>query len=179
MSGDWFLTFTGKKFYPVDPRLEDICIEDIARSLSNQCRFAGHVMAGFYSVAQHSLIVSREVPREHALWGLLHDAAEAYCQDIIRPLKKHPDLEGYRHIEARLEAAIAARFQLPLPMPACVKEADDRALMTERRDLLANQKSSPWSCKAEPFPDRIVPMRPEYAEAGFLGRFKELTGGSR
>jgi hypothetical protein len=174
--GDWFQTYTGKRFFPLAPVVEDICIEDIARALSMQCRFAGHVRE-FYSVAQHSVLVSLHVPAEHALWGLLHDAAEAYCQDVIRPVKHSPSMAPYRAIEERMEAAIAARFGLPYEMPACIKEADNRALMTERRDVLATQRA--WSLRAEPFPSRIIPQPPEVAEEQFLLRFRELTAEGR
>jgi hypothetical protein len=171
----WFPTFTGVQFFPAAPRVEDIHIEDIAHALALQCRFAGHVRE-FYSVAQHSVLVSLYVPASDALWGLLHDAAEAYVQDLIRPLKHHPTLAGYRDIEARMEGAIADRFGLPLPMPPSIKEADNRALMTERRDLYAyDPERYQWSIKAEPWPELIVPWGPRTAEARFLSRFAELT----
>ena len=61
-------TFTGKKFDPLNPNLNDFCIEDIAHSLSLQCRFTGHCRV-FYSVAEHSVHVSYQVPAEHASVG--------------------------------------------------------------------------------------------------------------
>jgi hypothetical protein len=72
--GDWIKTFSGINFYPMDPRPEDIRIEDIAHALSNQCRFSGHV-AVFHSVAQHSILVAKTVlteggSREEVLAGL-------------------------------------------------------------------------------------------------------------
>lgn len=82
----WIQTFSGRQFFPLEPRVEDVCIEDIAHGLSNLCRYAGHCEC-FYSVAQHCLLVSRVVPREHALRGLLHDASEAYLIDVPRPIK--------------------------------------------------------------------------------------------
>ncbi len=132
--GDWMQTFTGKQFWPVDPRVDEICIEDIAHSLSLQCRFGGHCLR-FYSVAEHSVLVSQSLPGQFKLWGLLHDAAEAYVLDVVRPLK--PYLPGYREIEDRVMVAICGRFGLdyianPFAMPSEVKLADNRILLAER-----------------------------------------------
>lgn len=83
-------TFTDKKFYFLDIRPEHICIEDIAHSLSNICRYGGHCKQ-FYSVAEHSIACCDRMGNgEDAsvrLWALLHDAAEAYIGDICKPLK--------------------------------------------------------------------------------------------
>ena len=130
--GDWFQTYSGRQFWPCDPKPEEIYLVDIAHALSNQCRFAGHCQR-FYSVAQHSVIVSEQVPFEHAVWGLLHDAAEAYLVDLPRPIKRHSVLgREYKLLEEQLQTCIAWRFGLQNTpeIPACVHVADDRALMT-------------------------------------------------
>ena len=75
--GSWLQTYTGKKFYPFDPREEEVDILDIAHALSQLCRFGGHTKE-FYSVAEHCVLVSMCCPSEVKLLGLLHDAAEAY-----------------------------------------------------------------------------------------------------
>jgi uncharacterized protein len=168
--GDWMQTFTGVQFWPLDPLPSEINIEDIAHSLANQCRFAGHVQR-FYSVAQHSVLVSRIVPRQHALWGLLHDATEAYLVDLPRPVKRYSRLgEEYRGIEARLMQAICVRFDLPFEEPRCVKYADDVLLMTEKRDLMPNSPAK-WRETADPLPYPIVPWAPISAEEEFLATF--------
>lgn len=110
LSGDWIQTFTGKKFYPLSPQIEDICIEDIAHALSNVCRYAGHCR-DFYSVAQHCVMVSDWMP-SMKLEGLMHDASEAYLGDISRPLKHSDAMSGYREAEHRMEAVINAAFDL-------------------------------------------------------------------
>ena len=79
--GDWMQTYTGERFWPLDPRIEDIHIRDISMALGKLCRYGGHTIF-FYSVAEHSVLVSEYVPEEYALWGLLHDASEAYLSDI-------------------------------------------------------------------------------------------------
>ena len=171
--GDWIQTYTGKKFYPLDPRPEEICIEDIAHSLSLQCRFAGHCRF-FYSVGQHSLLVSRSVSTENAMWGLLHDAAEAYLVDLPRPIKKYSELGRiYMQVETKLEEVIARRFGLPLDIPSEVKYADQRAVMTEKRDLM---RPCEWEKDnhLDPFESRIVPWPPGTAESQFIREYDKL-----
>ena len=170
--GGWFQTYTGKLFFPGDPRVEEICIEDIAHALSMVCRFAGHCRE-FYSVAQHSVLVSLTVPPSLALDGLLHDASEAYIHDITRPMKRLPGMAYYRELEHRTEMLIAERFGLTMPQPPEIKDADNRVLMTERRDLLTIHRD--WTWRAEPLPERIAAWSPEMAEVAFLTRFEALT----
>lgn len=130
--GTWMLTATGKAFWPLDPRPEELCIYDIARSLSLQCRFAGH-LSEFYSVAQHSIYVSQVCSPQNRMWGLLHDASEAYCQDLIRPVKAH--LDSYKAIEERIQRCIAERFNLCWPMPDEIKAVDNIVLWAELTQL--------------------------------------------
>lgn len=171
--GDWIQTHTGVEFYPLDPRPEDIRIEDIAHSLSLQCRFAGHCRE-FYSVAEHCVRVSREVPREVALWGLLHDAAEAYLVDLPRPLKRFSEMGRlYKEVEERLLTVVCERFGLPLPEPDIVKHFDTVLLMTEKRDLMC-AAPKPWEDTAEPLVQRISPWIPSYAERIFMTRYSLL-----
>ena len=116
MKTDWIQTYTGKKFFPLKPNPADICIEDIAHSLSMQCRFAGHSKQ-FYSVAQHcNAMVNCWFPhpeqRELAKYALLHDASEAYLTDIPRPLKHLPEFQFYRKAKKRLTKMIYIKFGL-------------------------------------------------------------------
>lgn len=85
-SDNWIMTRTGKKFFPCNPRIEDVDVEDIAHALSHICRFGGH-SSRFYSVAEHSIVASVLCPDEFKLKGLLHDAAEAYLGDVPSPMK--------------------------------------------------------------------------------------------
>lgn len=174
--GPWQQTATGLKFHPLDPRPEEVVIEDIAHALAMQCRFGGHCMR-HYSVAEHCLYVGwrvgllawprnaerelfalRELPlavvkqlARLMLAGVLHDASEAYVVDVPRPVKVA--LNGYAEIEARVMRAITERFGLEagafeLPI---VKRADEELLTTEARDLMTTPPE-PWTFRDEVMP---------------------------
>jgi uncharacterized protein len=165
--GEWMQTFSGIAFWPLTPCQEDIFIEDIAHSLSLQCRFAGHTRE-FYSVAQHSVIVASIVPPEHSFWALMHDASEAYLVDFPRPIKDASRLgDEYKAIESNLMRTICRRFLLPLNEPECIREADNRVLMTEARDLLRPAPMT-WKNKAVPLDELIEPWPAKLAESQFL-----------
>lgn len=172
--GDWFQTATGLVFWPLDPRPEEVCIEDIAHHLSNECRYNGATRA-FYSVAQHSVYVSRLVPPELALWGLLHDAAEAYCKDIPKPLKRWPAFAAvYGPIEARIMAAVCDHFGLPREQPPEVKLADVRVLLAEKRDLRGPSPRRWEEEGIEPMAELITPWEPQLARGAFHARFNQV-----
>lgn len=167
-------TFTGLGFNPLAPDPALIRIEDVAHSLSMICRFGGHCTR-FYSVAEHSWHVSRLVPRVHALWGLLHDAAEAYCGDVLSPLK--PYWSQHRDTESRLTAAIALKFGLRLPIPATVHEADMAMLAAEREQVMVSAPSVPWSKTGTPAPVDLECLSPPVARSRFLKQFHALRHG--
>ena len=175
--GDWMQTYTGRQFWPIDPRPDEVLIDDIGHALANQCRYAGHCKV-FYSVAQHSVLVSKLVPKDDALWGLLHDAAEAYLVDLPRPVKRFSDLgTRYREIEAQLTGVICEHFCLQHVEPQSVKKADDVILVTEMRDLMAHPPQR-WkeSWSNEPLAETIVPLTPFQSELAFMERYHELVG---
>lgn len=176
--GSWLQTYSGRQFFPLDARSEDVTIEDIAHALAATCRYNGHSRR-FYSVAEHSVLVSQNVPEPYALHGLLHDATEAYCGDVIRPLK--PSLVGFAEIEDNLADVIAERFALKWTVGAitAVKEIDDRILVDERDQIMAPPPAI-WNLDdMKPLGVRIVAWGPAIAEALFLARFFELTDGGR
>lgn len=121
-------TVTGIYVNVFEPTPAMICIEDIAHSLSHQCRFGGH-LPYFYSVAQHSLWCSHNVPAQHKLAALLHDASEAYLLDIPKPIKK--ELKDYQVVEDRLMKVIAEKFGFQYPLAEEIKQIDARALQRE------------------------------------------------
>lgn len=167
-------TVSGRIVWPIDPDPASIAIDDIAHSLSQLCRYNGHTRR-FYSVAEHSVLISEAVPPCDALWGLLHDASEAYLGDLIRPVKAF--VPGFADREAVMLAAIARAFGLAGDtVPASVHDADRRILVDEMAVLLP------------PFPPHITPppgpplgvmiagWAPAAAKLRFLDRFAEVAG---
>jgi len=146
-------------------------IETIAHALAMTNRFGGHTNVP-YSVAQHSFIVSRHCAPEDALWGLLHDASEAYLNDIVRPAKQ--TLPDYKWLERRVMDKVCDLYRLPWDMPASVEEADLRMCATEARDLLPGDTWRQWGLP-EPYEFRVYPLDWRTAKLVFLKRYKQLT----
>ena len=167
-------TFCRLDFNYAKPTVGSICIEDISRALSHDCRFAGH-LPYFYSVAQHSWLLSQIVPPEFALEALLHDASEAYCRDIPSPLKHL--LPDYQRIERAVDSVIRERFSLPAVMSEAVHYYDLVMLATERRELdIDDGKKWPLLAGIPQAEMAICPMSSMHARMMFISRFNELTG---
>lgn len=190
-------TSSGRDVFPFAPTAASIDLGDIAHALANKCRWSGHTRV-FFSVAQHSVLVSRytsarpylgdrrveprpslpgRLPglRVAKLWGLLHDAGEAYLPDIPSPIKAFcPDLV---EAEERLLLAIAEAFDLPPEIPASVHAADMVVRSAEARDLMGlDVTQAPWN-RYRPFGDGIVALDPPAAERLFFDEFYRLTRG--
>jgi len=153
--GDFCGIYTGRLFYPMDPRPEDVDPMDIAHALSLRCRW-GCMSPVFYSVAEHSLAVANVArhlaEQEEApfgfgalawAYGLLHDANEAYLPDVPRPVK--PFMPEWAAVEAGVQEAIHARFSLPPVSPEIevfVRKADHIMLMLELDEMFSDGKYS-------------------------------------
>lgn len=172
---------SGDRIDPLHPSVEDIHISDIAHSLSMQCRYNGHT-GGHYSVARHSLIVSQLLYEDPwaidadwpspkngmediallALTGLLHDAAEAYLGDMIRPLKHGPETgRAYLEAEKKLEAVIFKRFGIKWPLAPIIGKADTYVLL--EKELSGVQLRWTWDSTWRTDEDE------------FLERYRELV----
>lgn len=171
-TGDWMQTASGRAFYPLDPRPEEIHIEDIAAALSKLCRYGGHCKR-FYSVAEHCVLMAHAAPDGFRLSALLHDASEAYLSDVIRPVKRH--LTNYEAIEAELERAIARRFCLAFPMPAEVKRLDN-AILADERDQAMLAPPCEWGLTEPALGVTLQFWTPEKAEYEFLAAFRRYGG---
>ena len=166
-------TYLGNRFYPLEPRIDRVAIEDIAHGLAYQCRFNGQTCE-FYSVAQHSLVVASLVPEHLRFAALMHDAAEAYLGDMVKPLKVL--LPQFAEIEDKVGAIIAAAFALDFSDYAPIKRADLVALATEKRDLMPHSVER-WAYLDDivPLPDPIRPLDPASAKRAFLDAFAQLS----
>ena len=178
--GEYIQTMSGR-FYFEDPRESDVSIEDIAHALSHICRFAGHTTR-FYSLAQHSVLVSRAlpIPEDIALQGLLHDATEAYMVDLPRPLKRM--LPAYQRLENDIWKVIARRFRLPEELSPEVKLADNKMLVTEARNILVEHPGNAWWREPHwpaPYKMSIPEWTPEEAKQHFLNDFRYLMEGRK
>lgn len=176
MSDDYIMTFTGKRMRPLQPDPDDIDIEDIAHALSNLCRFSGHVRR-FYSVAQHSVLVSHFCNPADALWGLLHDAPEAYLLDLPRPVKKGLRFHGnavYDVAEDALMDCVCRKFGLDPEMPVSVRKADDVMLATEAHQLMPLDEAF-LRLPQSPLRGSLHCLQPDAAKQLFLTRFSLLT----
>lgn len=181
MKEPWIQTYTGKQFSYFECGPEQICIEDIARALSNLCRFTGHCKK-FYSVAQHSVLVSHRT--KNPLLGLMHDADEAYTGDMCRPLKHNLEPNS-KFIEAGELAWAAIKKKWPALHIVTYDEECDckyhdmRMLVTESHDLLLNGPHPDWQINQKTHPRyddlRIDPWSPDFAMDQFLQRFAELN----
>jgi len=163
-------TFTGKVIDLANFSEDDVRLADIAHSLSIINRFTGHTKEP-YSVAQHSVLVSKIVEERHALWALLHDASEAYVGDVATPLKVM--LPNYRELEEHIQKTIAQKFGLKWPMPHEIKEADLKALMAEKRDLIPGGHD--WGIPVDPAAGEVKPCSWREAKKLFEERYKELV----
>ena len=149
--------------------MEDICIEDIALSLSRQPRFLGHTHK-FYSVAQHSVLCAFYANKEQKLDALLHDASEAYMGDLPKPLKHH--LPDYNYIEKQIQYTIKQIWNVSFnDHIECI---DLRVLHTEMRDL-TNIKFEPTIFP--PFEEIITPWSMGKSYSKFMSAFY-VYGGS-
>jgi len=175
--GGWTQTISGKRFYPLDPRPEDFDIRDIAWSLAHTVRFCGHIMVPIV-VAQHSVIVSQYCDEKDALWGLLHDMSEAYICDIPTPLKKSPEMEGYRMIELGIMNSGCKKFGLDPIQPESVHVADKETLAAEVRQFRTNADEE-WKRSNSSYTriqEKIVPLFGVPAYKLFIDRYEQLTG---
>lgn len=122
------------------PSVDMIDVEDIASALSKICRFGGHSNA-FYSVAQHSCLVAALAPEYLCREALLHDAAEAYLGDVIKPLKNLLGL-AYEELEKEFMQVIMQKFGLDASRLLEIKQYDKQALEIEHNAFIKGDHDS-------------------------------------
>jgi 5'-nucleotidase len=176
--GPYLQTVSGRWVNPFDPQPDQLDAGDIARALANQCRFGGHSRV-FYSVAQHSVLVSELVEQrggdaEDAFAALMHDATEAYLGDMPHPLKHRSPLgAAFKAAEMQLGQAIRARFRIK-PDVQEIKRVDSALLATERRAFSAEHWHWPELDGVEPLELELEAWSPDEAAGAFARRYAEL-----
>lgn len=180
MKGSWIETYTGKKFYPLDPRAEDVDIFDIAHHLSNLCRYTG-ATSQFYSVAQHSLELSyhserQGEPKKQQLAYLLHDAHEAYVNDMSLPMKENFKilglLEAWNKVVANIDAVIFQKYGIN---DVVLADYDHRILLDEKKRFFRYSPNE-WELDCKPLGINIEVYEPKLTRQLFVSRFEELIG---
>jgi hypothetical protein len=181
--GPYLQTVSGRWVNPFDPDPSQLDAGDIARALANQCRFGGHCRV-FYSVAQHSVIVSELVEQrggdaEDAFAALMHDATEAYLGDMPHPLKHRSALgAAFKAAEVELEQAIRDHFRIKPDVPE-IKRVDRALLATERRAFSAEDWHWPELEGVEPLELDLSAWSPDEAAQAFARRYAELDARRR
>lgn len=184
-TGPYIQTYTGRRFYTLNPHPDDVDLADIAHSLALTARFNGHTKY-FYSVAEHSVILSHLVAPQNALWALLHDAAEAYLGDLVWPLRQNmniwrPDSTGddepvtVQQVEERLLRAIAWAFKLSWPIDDEIIQSDHQILVDEKKQVFNDQISWGEQLRGiQPLGAILKFWGPDEAERQFMTRWKEI-----
>lgn len=186
---EYINTWSGRKYYPLEPEKLDVSIDDIAHGLSHINRYGGHLDVDFYSVAQHSYLVEELVldkiegsttkfsNKYIRLQALLHDATEAYLGDIPSPIKKV--LPDYKALEKRLQEHIFNFFGLPPVMYPIIKQEENKLLVPEIVNLSygwdLNEFFGENSYSTEYIDMGITYWPPRKAKARFLGKFNEIS----
>ena len=147
------------RFDPLNPVADAIRLEDIARNLSRIPRFNGDTTR-FYSVAEHSIGVS--AISDHPAEALMHDAAEAYLGDLVRPLL--PSAPRLVVLHRKVHRLICERFDLDPDYD--YRREDDLMLHTEMRDVWLYEPS-PWNTPLLEHLD-VYTGGPEDVESRFL-----------
>ncbi len=168
---------SGGMFDYHNPGKSSISIEDIARPLANNCRFAGH-LPRHYSIAQHAVNVSRLVPAGFEFTGLMHDTSEAFTNDITTPLKQV--IPGFKDLETSIETEMSRQFRFQFPLPDCVKLADLQMLLLEKEEI--KRDFNHWAVLdgVTVTPEErarvcLDPLTPDQAYHLFMERFYELA----
>lgn len=187
--GDWMETRSGVRFYPLDPRADEVLLEDIAHHLSRINRYNGAARLESYSVAEHSVLMAMWLLEAHgdpllAYQGLFHDAPEAYIGDMVRPLKRN--MPAFVAAEGPVYSAVVDAMPIlrrsheprglgpDYELDDRVHAADNRILVDERAQVMY-QSGNPWGIDhLEPLGVRIYGHHADLAKWEFLKAEKHL-----
>ncbi len=166
-------TYSGKLVDPFNLSPDDILIEDIAHSLSQQCRFTGHTRF-FYSVGEHCLLVSNLLPNPRTrLGGLMHEGGEPYLGDMAGPTKRRESMRNYDVAEHIAADIVNQKFcgYLTDEERQLISKADAEAYHIERDALMRPGFQEPYG----PNPHFLGSLAPAIIEWQFLKTFFNLN----
>ena len=182
-------TASGMKVFPFAMTPDQVDIITIGRHLACQSRWLGATRHKIfqnrisYSVAEHSVYVSDFVKNtlrrpDLAFDALMHDAAEAYIGDMIRPLKYSATFfEPFKALEEKVERVIATRFGMDFPFNSVIKVADDAVCQAEWEQIVpvfqgeTRQNVDMMHSTAITAPVEIAMLPPFEAYELFMDRF--------
>lgn len=173
--GLWLHTSMGGRFFPANPHANEVRMSDIANGLALDCRYAGQGRVDrFYSVAEHSALMAvyalKHSEPEAAYVALLHDASEAYLNDLAHSVKLAVG-EPYVALEEKVQRAVWQHFGLQKAAERWrdyVKDLDRRIVPLEKRAIMRHPQ--PWAADAlEPLEGvRVSCLEPFAAKHYFL-----------
>jgi len=176
--GSWIALASGRPWYPLDPRPDEVTVEEIAHHLSNICRYTGATL-WHYPVSQHAVLMCRWLRSAgHGpmiqMQALHHDDPEALSGfgDIVRPVKRMVPLIS--EIEDNIwNVVIAPKFGLPFELDPAVTEADLRICADEKEHVL-EPAAIPWKSNPEPLGISIFYWSQGEAKAQYLSEHYRL-----
>lgn len=175
----WMLTSTGAEYHLAGPGALAACgrpvdIRDVAHHLALVNQFNGATTRP-YSVAEHSLLCCDIARRAGAsvfvqMAALMHDAHEAYTNDLISPAKLAVNgysmgaggIAAWGLFEAEHAKTVREHFKLLSVFAGhktLLRSIDSQALATARRDLTPFDPSRhlPWAVLGD---NTVHPMAP-------------------
>lgn len=173
MTTTTIFTYSGVSFDLLDPKPENVRLNDLLVPMSGILRFNAHIAQGI-NLLQHSKLVFDLVGWKAKPYALLHDAHEAYIGDIATPVAHaiNPKVWGSGSVTAldalksTLDVTIWRAFGLGFPTGEIVdeiKEADRMALSIERQAFACSGPEELWIGLPEPLPLEI----PEISKSAF------------
>lgn len=124
-------TGSGRLVDPFNITPDDIEPYFMLRALCHINRFTGHGQWP-YSVGQHTLVLSHEVPVHLRRAAIIHDWVEVWFNDMASPVKHHPTMQEYRKKEKIAAVKIALVMGVSQDELSEFDEYDKRIYIDER-----------------------------------------------
>lgn len=179
--------WTGTRYIDLaDPDPSDFHIHDICIGLARQRRYNGLGTVLPWSVGQHSilcLIWAEEdgIEDKSTLAGILmHDAPEYVLGDMVQPLKNVPGMrEVYEPLERQMYSGMAARWNLPDPLPKETKHYDLLTWANEVRTFMRGVDNEWWEMndfEEREIPEYLINATDNMVAQAFLHNFERVIG---